>query len=78
MSQLYDKVEISKHDQLVDDLGDWIDQYNIAGLIVEALSEEWGSATYERGKDLWYRFLERFPRLLSQTSRWLDDPSDQE
>ena len=69
---------IVAEDKIVDDLGDWIDQYNIASCVVDALCEQWGSATYERGKDLWYRFLERLPGLLEETARWLDDPADQE
>ena len=74
----YLQYSTAAEDQIVDDLGDWINQDNIAACVVEALSEQWGSATYERGKDLWYRFLERLPGLLEETARWLDDPADQE
>ena len=75
MSQLYDKAEISKHDQLVEDVGDWIDQYNLASMVVDAIEEEYGKATYEMARDFWYRALEfHLSHLFEQVARSLPDP----
>ncbi|MGA8849383.1 MAG: hypothetical protein WB564_06135 [Dehalococcoidia bacterium] len=79
MSQLYDKAAVSERDAIVEDLGDWIDQYNIANLVVDALEEEWNCPpTLERAKDLWYRACEALSDFLEQISRRLPDPADEE
>jgi len=52
MAQLYDKAAISVEDQLVDDVGDWIDQYNLASMIIDAIHEEYGMATLEMAKHI--------------------------
>jgi len=78
MSQLYDKAAVSIEDRLVDDLGDWIDQYNIARLIVESIKDEWGTVTYGMCQDLWYRALDQLPSLILDVARWLPDPGEED
>jgi hypothetical protein len=79
MSQIYDKACESVQDQLLDDLGDWIDQYNVAGMIVDAIREEWGTATLEMAKDLWYDALEyHLADVFKSIARRLPDPADED
>ena len=79
MVQLYDKAAESVHDQLVEDLGDWIDQYNLASMIIEAITEAYGSATLEQGQDFWYRALEfHLPEIFEHIARTLPDPADEQ
>jgi hypothetical protein len=79
MPQLYDKAAVSERDAIVEDLGDWIDQYNIASLVVDALEEEWNCpVTLERAKDLWYRACEGLSDFLEERARWLPEPDDEE
>jgi len=79
MAQLYDKAAVSVRDQLVDDVGDWIDQYNLAAMIVGAIEEEYGVVTLEMAKDLWYRALEyHLPDLFGHIARTLPDPANDE
>ena len=79
MAQLYDKAQTSVLDQLVDDVGDWIDQYNLASMIIGAITEEYGSATLEQARDFWYRALEyHLPELFEHIARSLPDPADEE
>ena len=74
MAQLYDKAALSIQDQLVEDVGDWIDQYNLASMIIDAIHEEYGSATLEQGKDFWYRALEfHLPEIFEHIARTLPD-----
>ena len=79
MVQLYDKAAESVRDQLLEDLGDWIDQYNLAGMIIDAIEEEYGSATLEQAQDFWYRALEyHLPELFQHVARSLPDQADEE
>ena len=79
MSQLYDKAAVSIHDQLIEDVGDWIDQYNLASMIIDAIQEEYGTATYGMAKDFWYRALEfHLPELFEHIARTLPDPANDE
>ena len=66
-------------DKLVEDLGDWIDQYNLAAMIIDAIQEEYATATLEMAKDFWYRALEyHLPELFEHIARTLPDPADQD
>jgi len=79
MAQLYDKAQVSIEDQLVDDVGDWIDQYNLASMIIDAIHEEYGMATLEMAKDFWYRALEyHLPEIFEHIARTLPDPANDE
>jgi hypothetical protein len=79
MVQLYDKAAESVRDRLLEDLGDWIDQYNLAGMIIDAIEEEYGSATLEQAQDFWYRALEyHLPELFQHVARSLPDQADEE
>jgi len=79
MSQLYNKAAVSQRDAIVDDLGDWIDQYSIASLVVEAIGEEWsGVVTLERAKELWYLACDGLAKFLEERARWLPEPDDEE
>jgi hypothetical protein len=79
MAQLYDKAQVSVEDQLVDDVGDWIDQYNLASMIIDAIEEEYGSATLEQAQDFWYRALEyHLPEIFEHIARTLPDPANDE
>jgi hypothetical protein len=76
---IYDKAYEGVKDQLTDDLGDWIDQYNLAHMILQAIEEEYGTVTLEMAKDLWYRALEyHLPELLKHIARTLPDPASEE
>jgi hypothetical protein len=77
MAQLYDKAKLSIEDDVIDELGAWIDQYNLASMIVGAIEDEYGSATLEQGKDFWYRALEyHLPELFQHIAQTLPDPAD--
>ena len=79
MVQLYDKAKVSAGDQLVEDLGDWIDPYNLASMITEAIREEYGMVTLEMAKDFWYRALEyHLPEIFEHIARTLPDPSEED
>ena len=79
MAQLYDKAQVSVEDQLVEDVGDWIDQYNLASMIIDAIEEEYGSATLEQAQDFWYRALEYYlPDIFERIARSLPDPSEED
>ena len=79
MVQLYDKAAESVRDRLLEDLGDWIDQYNLAGMIIDAIEGEYGSATLEQAQDFWYRALEyHLPELFQHIARSLPDQADEE
>ena len=79
MAQLYDKAAISVEDQLVDDVGDWIDQYNLASMIIDAIHEEYGVATLEMAKDFWYHALEyHLPEIFEHIARTLPYPSEED
>ena len=74
MAQLCDKAAVSTQDQLVEDIGDWIDQYNLASVIIDAIREQYGSATLEQAKDFWYRALEfHLPEIFEHIARTLPD-----
>lgn len=76
---LYDKALESKEDQLVEDVGDWIDQYNLARMITDAIRDQRGEATLEMAKDFWYRALEyHLPELFDHIARTLPDEADEE
>lgn len=77
MSQLYDKAAVCAEDQLVEDLGDWIDQYNLASMIIDAIYDEYGMATLEMAKDFWYRALEfHLSEIFEHIARTLPDPAN--
>ena len=79
MAQLYDKAAISVEDQLVEDIGDWIDQYNLASMFIDAIHVEYGMATLEMAKDFWYRALEyHLPEIFEHIARTLPDPANDE
>ena len=79
MVQLYDKAKVSAEDQLVEDLGDWIDPCNLASMITEAIREEHGTATLGMAKDFWYRALEyHLPEIFEHIARTLPDPSEED
>ena len=78
-AQLYNKPELSIEDQLVEDVGDWIDQYTLARMITDAIREEYGTVTYEQAQDFWYRALEyHLSDLFEHIARSLPDPSHEE
>ena len=77
--QLYDKAKVAIEDDVIEELGAWIDQYNLASMIVGAIEEEWGTATLDQGKDFWYRALEyHLPELFQSIARKLPDPSEED
>ena len=79
MVQLYDKAKVSTEDQLVEDLGDWIDPYNLASMITEAIREEYGVVTLAMAKDFWYRALEyHLPEIFEHIARTLPDPGEED
>jgi hypothetical protein len=79
MHQLYDKALESAQDQLIQDVGDWIDPYTIAGMVIDAIREEYGSATYEQAQDFWYRALEyHLLDVFQEIARTLPDPADEQ
>ncbi len=79
MSQIYDKAFESVQDKLVEDVGDWIDQYNLASMVIGAIKEEYGTVTLEMAKDFWYRALEYYlPELFDSIARRLPDPASEE
>ena len=64
-------------DALVDDLGDWIDQYVIARTIVEAIEEECGvEATMQPCRDVWLRVLDTLGPDLHSIARNLSASID--
>lgn len=78
-NQMYDKACESVMDKLVEDVGDWIDQYNLASMIIAAIREEYGMATLEMARDFWYRALEyHLPELFEHIARTLPDPANEE
>jgi hypothetical protein len=80
MVELYNKAPASLDDQLVEDLGDWIDQYNLATMITDAIRQQYGTVTLQMAKDLWYRALEYYlPHVFEEIANWLPNPvSDDE
>ena len=79
MVQLYDKAQVSIEDDIVEELGAWIDQYNLASMIVGAIADEYGAVTLEQCKDFWYRALEYYlPELFQSIARKLPDPSEED
>jgi len=78
MVQLYDKVAVSQRDALIDDLGDRIDQYELAARIVDAIEEEWGFVDSQRCHELWLLALPRLKSLFTKVARWLPDPANDE
>jgi hypothetical protein len=79
MVQIYDKAAVSVRDQIVEDVGDWIDQYNLAAMIIGAIEEEYEVVTLEMAQDFWYRALEyHLPELFEHIARSLPDPSEEE
>ena len=77
MVQLYDKAKVSIEDDLIEELGAWIDQYNLASMIVGAIADEYGTVTLDQGKDFWYRALEYYlPELFQSIARKLPDPAN--
>jgi len=78
MVRLYDKVAVSQRDALIDDLGDRIDQYELAARIVDAVEEEWGFSDFHRCYELWLLALPQLKTLFNKVSRWLPDPADAE
>ena len=79
MAQLYDKAQVSVEDQLVEDLGDWIDPYVVASMVIGSIKDEFGSVTLEQGKDFWYRALEfHLNDTFEHVARTLPDPANDE
>ena len=79
VEQLYDKAKVSIEDDIIEELGAWIDQYNLASMIVGAIEEEWGTVSLENCKDFWYRALEYYlPELFQSIARKLPDPADEQ
>ena len=77
--QIYDKARVSIEDDVIEELGAWIDQYTLASMIVGAIEEEWGTVRFEDCKDFWYRALEyHLPELFQQIARRLPGPADEE
>lgn len=75
MAQIYDKAAVSTHDQLVDDLGDRIDPYEIAARVADAVEEEWGSVSEDMCLELWSIALDELYPRLQKLARRLADPS---
>ena len=57
MDRTYCKAYVQT-DKLVENLGDWIDQYNLASMILEAINDDERTPTLDMAKDFWYRALE--------------------
>ena len=78
MDRTYCKAYVQT-DKLVEDLGDWIDQYNLAAMIIEALQEHHGTATLDMAKDFWYRALEyHLTTLFEEIACSIETPDAQE
>ena len=79
VEQLYDKAKVSVEDDIVDELGAWIDEYTIASMIVGAIADEYGAVTLAQAKDFWYRALEyQLPEVFQHIARRLPDPSEED
>jgi hypothetical protein len=77
MVQLYDKAAVSVEDDIIDNLGDVIDPYVLASMVVGAIADEYGQATYEMAAEFWRRALDyRLPRLFAQIAREIPDPAN--
>lgn len=60
-------------DQIVEDVGDWVDQYNIAWLVYDAIKEEFGiEPTLAQCQDVWYRTLDQLGELIAKCACHLD------
>ena len=69
-------MKLAEQNKLTEDVGDWIDQYNIAQLIVEAVEEEWGIVTEDMCHELWLRYLYVLPSQLADFACHLPDPTE--
>ena len=59
-------------DRIIEDVADWIDQYNIASLVYDAIKEEFGiEPTGEQCQDVWYRVLDQLAHLIESCARCL-------
>ncbi len=57
---------------IIEDVGDWIDQYNIADLIYDAVKEQCGvDPTVGQCQDVWYRVLDQLGDLVNACARHL-------
>jgi hypothetical protein len=64
---------VSHQREVVDDVGDWIDQYTIADLIYDGIKEEFGILpTVAQCQEVWYRCLDRLGELVRSSVRSLD------
>ena len=78
MDRTYCKAYVQT-DKLVEDLGDWIDQYNLASMILEAINDDERTPTLDMAKDFWYRALEyHLPDVFKEIASSLPDPANEE
>lgn len=64
-------------DMVVDDVGDWLDQYLIAGQIYDEIVEEWGiEPCAEHVKEAWLRVCDQLADIVRGAVRAL--PLDEE
>jgi uncharacterized protein YktB (UPF0637 family) len=74
MTQLYNKATVSLRDQLIDDLGDRIDPYEIAARVVNAVEEEWSTIGGDMCLELWSIALDDLYTHLRKLARRLANP----
>ena len=59
-------------DQVVEDVGDWIDQYTIARLVADTIRDEFSiDPTVEQCQAVWYRVLEQLHDLIDSCAAHL-------
>jgi len=78
MDQLYDKAAVSTRDWLIDDLGDSINQYDLAARIIEIIEEEWGTVNRDMCHEFWLMTLPQLKFFLTRIARWLPDPANED
>jgi len=63
--------------QVIDNIGDRIDQYEIAELIYEAIKDQFGiQPTEQHCWDVWYRVLDELGDLIATRVKWLEPDFD--
>jgi len=63
--------------ELIDTLGDWIDQAMLAEAVIDAIEEECGvPATMDLCRDTWLRLCEGIGRHLGEIANWLASSID--
>ena len=68
-----------KEDPRLEELADWIDVYNIARCLLEAIHEEYGEhITVDYAKQVWLRCCDSLWDWISEALRYAPDPVDED